>query len=83
MMVIMQHTECGIRRLADYPEQLAEFFEVSVDDLDAKALGDPYGAVRIDVDIARRTFPPTLVVAGLVRDVNTGLIEIIVPPTAE
>ena len=26
-LVILHHTDCGIRRLADYPEQLAAFFE--------------------------------------------------------
>jgi carbonic anhydrase len=83
VMVILHHTDCGIKRLADYPEQLAEFFEIPVGDLDAKAVGDPHAAVRIDVDIARRTFPPSLIVSGLVYDVNTGLIEVIVPPTAE
>src|SRR5262247_2012646 len=65
VMVILHHTDCGIKRLADYPEQLAEFFEIPVADLEAKAVGDPYAAVRIDVDIARRTLPPSLRVSGL------------------
>jgi len=80
LMVILQHTDCGIRRLADYPEQLAEFFEIPAADLEGKAVGDPYAAVRVDVGIARRALPPTLEVSGLVYDVNTGLIEIVVPP---
>ena len=79
-MVILQHTDCGIRRLAAYPEQLAEYVEIPVADLEGKAVGDPYAAVRIDVDIARGTLPPTLLVSGLVYDVDTGLIEIVVPP---
>jgi carbonic anhydrase len=79
-MVILHHTDCGIRRLADYPEQLAEFFEIPVADLEGRSVGDPYAAVRIDVDIARRTLPPSILVSGLVYDVNTGLIEIVVPP---
>ncbi len=83
LLVILHHTECGIRRLAEYPEQLAEFFEIPVGDLDTKAVGDPRAAVRIDVDIARRTFPPSILVSGLVYDVNTGLIEVAVPPTTE
>jgi carbonic anhydrase len=78
-MVILHHTDCGIRRLADYPEQLAEYFEIPVADLAGKSVGDPYAAVRIDVDIARRTLPPTILVSGLVYDVNTGLIEIVRP----
>ena len=78
-MVILHHTDCGIRRLADYPEQLAEYFEIPVADLEAKAVGDPYAAVRIDVDIARRALPPSLPVSGAVYDVSTGLIEVVGP----
>jgi carbonic anhydrase len=79
-MVILHHTDCGIRRLADYPDQLAEYFEIPVADLEGKAVNDPYEAVRIDVDIARRTLPPSLRVSGLVYNVNTGSIEVVVPP---
>src|ERR1700749_3899895 len=49
-LVVLHHTDCGITRLADYPEMLAKFFEIPVGDLDTKAVHDPYGAVRIDVD---------------------------------
>jgi carbonic anhydrase len=78
-MVILHHTDCGIRRLADYPEQLSEFFEIPVADLDGKAVGDPYAAVRLDVGIARHTLPSSLLVSGLVYDVKTGLIEVVDP----
>jgi carbonic anhydrase len=57
-MVILHHTDRGIRRLADYPEQLAAYFEISVADLDGKLVGDPHAAVRVDVDIARRICRP-------------------------
>lgn len=83
VMVVLQHTDCGIRRLADYPEQLAEYFEIPVGDLEGKAVRDPYAAVRIDADIARRVLPPSLLVSGVVYDVNTGLIDVVVPPTTE
>jgi carbonic anhydrase len=82
-MVILHHADCGIRRLAGYPEQLAEYFEIPVSDLEGKAVDDPYAAVRIDVDIARRTLPPSLLVSGLVYDVNTGLIDVVIPATTE
>jgi len=39
--------------------------------------------VRIDVDIARHGLPPDLLVSGLVYDVDTGLIEVVVPATME
>jgi carbonic anhydrase len=51
-LAILHHTDCGIRRLASYPEQLAAFFEIPVADLGSKAVEDPYASVRIDVDIA-------------------------------
>ena len=82
-LVILHHTECGIRRLADYPDQLAEYFEIPVADMDSKAVSDPYAAVRIDVGIARQAFPPSLLVSGLVYDVNTGLIEVVDPATRQ
>jgi carbonic anhydrase len=82
-LVILQHTDCGIRRLADYPDQLADYFEIPVADLDSKAVSDPYAAVRIDVGIARLMFPPSVLVTGLVYDVNTGLVEVAVPSATE
>src|SRR5262245_43556397 len=82
-LTILHHTDCGIRRLASYPEQLAAFFEIPVADLGSKAVEDPYTSVRIDVDIARHALPPGLLISGLVYDVDTGLIEVVVPATTE
>src|SRR5262245_41795077 len=82
-LVILHHTDCGITRLTDYPEQLAAFFEIPADELESKAVDDPYAAVRVDVAIARHTLPPSRLVSGLVYDVNTGLIEIVDPATGE
>ena len=82
-LVILHHTDCGIRRLADFPEQLAAFFEIPAGELESKAVADPYAAVRIDAAIARQTLPPGRLVSGLVYDVNTGLIEIVDPATGE
>jgi carbonic anhydrase len=78
-LTILHHTDCGIKRLAAFPEQLAEFFEIPIPDLDAKAINDPHAAVRIDVEIARRALPGR-VISGLVYDAETGLIEVVVPP---
>jgi hypothetical protein len=70
-LVILHHTDCGITRLTDYPEQLAAFFEIPADELDSKAVADPYAAVRVDTAIARHTLPPSRLVSGLVYDVTT------------
>jgi carbonic anhydrase len=43
--VILHHTDCGIRRLAAFPEQLAAFFEIPAEELEGKAVDDPYAAV--------------------------------------
>jgi carbonic anhydrase len=40
-LVILHHTDCGITRLVNYPEQLAAFFEIPADELDSKAVADP------------------------------------------
>jgi carbonic anhydrase len=69
--------------LAAFPEQLAAFFEIPAEELDSKAVDDPYAAVRLDAAIARHTLPPSRLVSGLVYDVNTGLIEIVDPATGE
>ena len=78
-LAILHHTDCGIKQLAAFPEQLAEFFEIPVADLDTKAVNDPHAAVRIDVEIARRTLASGLVISGLVYDTETGLIEVVIP----
>ena len=82
-LVILHHTDCGIARLAGYPEQLAAFFEIPAGELETKAVADPYAAVRVDAAIARQALPPSRLVSGLVYDVSTGLIEIIDPATRE
>jgi carbonic anhydrase len=79
-MVILHHTDCGIKTLADHPELLAEYFEIPVKELDTKAVSDPHTAVRIDVDIVRRNLPAGLLLSGLVYDTDTGLVEVVVPP---
>ena len=70
-------------RLRHHPEQLAAFFEIPADELESKAVDDPYAAVRVDAAIARHTLPPGRLVSGLVYDVSTGLIEIVDPATQE
>lgn len=52
-------------------------------DLAAKSASDPYGSVRVDVDIIQRDVRrPGFLVSGLVYDVSFGTVEVVVPPTA-
>jgi carbonic anhydrase len=70
-LTILHHTDCGIKQLAAFPGQLAEFFEIPVADLDTKEINDPQAAVRVDVEIARRSLPSGRVISGLVYDTET------------
>ena len=78
---VLQHTDCGITDLAAFPELLADYFEVPARDLDAKAVTDPVTAVRVDIEILKQKLPAGVFVSGLVYDVATGLIDVVVPPT--
>src|SRR5258708_18632852 len=48
-LVVLQHTDCGITRLAREPDRLAPYFGVAPDELDAKAVLNPYAAVHVHV----------------------------------
>lgn len=82
-LVVLQHTDCGITRLAREPDRLAPYFDVTPDELDAKAVLDPYLAVQVDVAALRAapSLPKGSTVTGLVYDVATGRVEIVVPTT--
>ncbi|MFB7596770.1 carbonic anhydrase [Streptomyces sp. NPDC056160] len=77
---VLQHTDCGITDLAAFPELLADYFDVPASGLDAKAVTDPVAAVRVDVEILKRDLRAGVFVSGLVYDVATGLIDVVVPP---
>jgi len=83
-LVVLHHTDCGITRLADYPDLLADYFGIAADQLATKAIADPHAAVKADVALLAATpdIPRTLVVAGLVYDVATGLVVTVVPPAS-
>ena len=80
-IVVLQHTGCGITRMAQAPDHLAPYFGIAPGDLDAKAVLDPYAAVKVDIDLLRAdpTVPEGSTVCGLVYDVATGGVEVVVP----
>ena len=82
-LVVLHHTDCGITRMQQFPDQLAEYFDIAADQLETKSVADPHAAVKQDVALlaASPDIPGSLVVSGLVYDVATGLVETIVPPT--
>ena len=83
-IVVLQHTDCGITRLVGFPAMLANYFQIQQSELKKKAVTDPRAAVAADVASLRAipALPDAWLVSGLVYDVATGLVEIVVPPMA-
>jgi carbonic anhydrase len=81
-IVVLQHTDCGITRLAGDTGMLASYFQISEGELRTKAVTDPRTAVAVDVAALRAipALPAAWLVSGLVYDVATGLVEVVVPP---
>jgi carbonic anhydrase len=80
-LIVLHHNDCGITCLAHSPELLAKYSGVAPADLDALAIADPHKAVAVDVAAlkANPLLPGGFLVTGLVYDVTTGRIEIVVP----
>ena len=81
-IVLLQHTDCGMTRLAGDPSMLTRYFQIQERELKTKAVTDPRAAVAVDVAVLRAipALPGEWLVSGLVYDVATGLVEIVVPP---
>src|SRR5271168_3662007 len=81
-IVVLQHTDCGITRLTGDPAMLTSYFQIQERELKTKAVTDPRAAVAVDVASLRaiHALPGAWLISGLVYDVGTGLIEIVVPP---
>jgi carbonic anhydrase len=83
-IIVLQHTDCGITRLAGDPAMLTHYFQIQESELKKKAITNPRAAVAVDVASLRAipALPGAWLVSGLVYDVATGLVEIVVPPMA-
>jgi carbonic anhydrase len=81
-IIVLQHTDCGITRLVDDPAMLTHYFQIQEGELKTKAVNDPRAAVAADVALLRAipALPGTWLISGLVYDVATGLVDIVVPP---
>lgn len=81
-LIVLQHTDCGITRLTGDPDKLARYFQIQQGELKAKAVTEPHAAVAIDVAALRAipALPAAWLISGLVYDVTTGLVEVVVPP---
>jgi len=83
-IVILQHTDCGMTRLGGDPAMLAHYFQIEEKDIKRKAVTYPREAVAADAALLRSipALPAEWLISGLVYDVATGLVEIVVPPMA-
>jgi carbonic anhydrase len=81
-IIVLQHTDCGMTRLTGNPAMLAHYFQIPEAELKTKAVSDPRAAVAVDVASLRAipALPSEWLISGLVYDVTTGLVEIVVPP---
>lgn len=82
-LIVLQHTDCGITRLVGDPAMLAHYFQIQEADVKTKAVKDPRAALAQDVAALRAipALPGAWLLSGLMYDVATGLVEIVVPPT--
>jgi carbonic anhydrase len=81
-VIVLQHTDCGITRLAGDPAMLARYFQIQEGEVKKKTVTDPRAAVTADVALLRAIpgVPSAWLISGLVYDVATGLVEIVEPP---
>ena len=81
-LIVMQHTDCGMTRLLNETQMLAHYFQITDADVSAKHVNDPRAAVRGDVAALRAIpqLPAAWLLSGLVYDVTTGLVEVVVRP---
>ena len=81
-LIVLHHTDCGITRLERDPAMLAHYFQIPEGELKTKAVTDPWAAVAADVALLRSipALPSSWLISGLVYDVASGLVKIVVPP---
>ena len=62
---------------------LAHYFQIPEGEVEAKSVRDPRKAVAVDVAALRAVpaLPGEWIISGLVYDVATGLVEVVVPAT--
>lgn len=80
-LIVLHHTDCGITRLVGDPALLAHYFQIPEREVEAKSVRDPRKSVAVDVAALREVpaLPGDWLISGLVYDVATGLVEVVVP----
>ena len=80
-LIVLHHTDCGSTRLVGDPAMLAHYFQIPESEVESKSVRDPRKAVAVDVAALKAipALPAEWLVSGLVYDVATGLVEVVVP----
>lgn len=80
-LIVLHHTDCGSTRLAGDPAMLAHYFQIPESEVESKSVRDPRKAVAVDVAALKAipALPDYWLISGLVYDVSTGLVEVVVP----
>lgn len=83
-LIVMHHTDCGTSRLTDdaHTGLLAAHFGTDPAGVQARAVDDPRASVAFDVELLRANpfIPDSLVISGVVYDIDTGKLELVAPP---
>jgi carbonic anhydrase len=81
-LIVLHHTDCGSTRLTNDPAMLAHYFQIPEGEVKRKSVPDPRAAVAVDVATLRAVpaLPAKWIISGLVYDVATGLVEVVVSP---
>ena len=80
-LIVLQHTDCGMTRLAKDTSMVAHYFQIPEKEVEAKSILDPRAAVAVDVAALRAipALPGEWLISGLVYDVKSGVVEVVVP----
>ena len=80
-LIVLHHTDCGSTRLVGDPDMLAHYFQIPESEVEAKSVRNPRKSVAGDVAALRAipALPDEWLISGLVYDVATGLVEVVVP----
>jgi carbonic anhydrase len=80
-LIVLHHTDCGSTRLVGDPDLLAHYFQIPEKEVESKWVRDPRKSVAVDVAALRASpaLPDEWLVSGLVYDVATGLVDVVVP----
>lgn len=86
-IAVIHHTSCGTGLLADddFRRSFAARIDADEAELAAAAVNDPLESVRRDVEKLRTSLliPSRVAVSGHVYDIDTGLVETVVPVAVE